>query len=357
MAEFAVPLIDIGPYVRGGGDRAAVAAAMDAACRDVGFVQVVGHGVPDDAAAGLAAAIDAYFGEPAEVKAAHRAPPGINRGYTPPRSESVSLSLGVGTRMPDFFEAFNVGAAAAEHPGLDLPADVYPDNIWPDVPGFEVAVRRWFAEARRVAHTLTDVFADALGLPAGFFAAYTDHSIDVLRMNNYALPPGRVADGTDLTGMGEHTDYGIVTVLWADDAPGLQVLGQDGRWHDVAPAPGALLVNLGDLTARWTNERWLSTLHRVKPPVVDGTVRRRRSAAFFHDGNVEAVVEALPSCVPPGRAPIHPPTTIGEHIEAKLAGSRAGIANTAATRDAERVRAAAGPAARETTWPGTGVGP
>lgn len=360
MGEFRVPTIDIGPYVHGRGDRAAVASAMDAACCDVGFVQVTGHGVADDAIAGLAAAIDAFFGMEPARKLAHRAPPGINRGYSPPRSESLSLSLGIGdgagARMRDYFEAFNVGATAAEHPGLGLPEEVYPENIWPDVPGFEQAVRRWFGEARRVAHTLTEVFADALGLPPGYFAASTDHSIDVLRMNNYALPPGAVEPGADLTGMGEHTDYGIVTVLWADPEPGLQVLGQDGRWHDVSPAPGALLVNLGDLTARWTNERWLSTLHRVSPPVVDGTIRRRRSAAFFHDGNVEAVVAALPSCVPAGHAPIHPPTTVGEHIAAKLAGSRAGVANTAAVREAARVRAAAGPE-RETTWPEAPVGP
>jgi isopenicillin N synthase-like dioxygenase len=340
MGEFEVPVVDIGPYVHGGGDRAAVAAAMDRACSEVGFVQVTGHGVPAEVEAGLAAAVDAFFALPPEVKRGYQAPPSVNRGYTPPRSESLSLSLGVGSRMHDFFEAFNVGATAADYPHADVSPEVYPDNIWPDVPGFETAVRAWFAEAGRVARTLTEVFADALGLPSGWFAAFTDHSIDVLRMNHYALPPGTIEPAGELTGMGEHTDYGIVTVLWADRVPGLQVLGTDGAWHDVSPAEGALLVNLGDLMSRWTNERWLSTLHRVRPPIVNGTIRRRRSAAFFHDGNVDAVVAALPSCVPPGQEPLHPSTTVGEHIAAKLAGSRAGVANTAAERDAARVRAA-----------------
>ena len=113
-------------------------------------------------------------------------------------------------------------------------------------------------------------------------------------MNNYALPPGEIVLDGDLIGMGEHTDYGIVTVLWADQVRGLQVLAADGSWNDVSPLPGALLVNLGDLTNRWTNERWKSTLHRVKPPIVDGTIKRRRSAAFFHDGNIDAVISALP---------------------------------------------------------------
>jgi isopenicillin N synthase-like dioxygenase len=344
MTAFEVPVVDISPYVTGGPpvERAAVAAAMDRACSTVGFVQVLGHGVPTAVTDALAAALDAFFALPLEAKARYQAPPSVNRGYTPPRSESLSLSLGVepASRMNDFFEAFNVGAPASAFPGLDLPAEDYPENIWPDaVPGFRGPVEAYEAEAGRVARTLTTVFTDALGLEPGYFDAVTGHSLDVLRMNHYALPPGEVHLDGELTGMGEHTDYGIVTVLWADRVAGLQVLGADGTWNDVVPAEGALLVNLGDLMARWTNERWTSTLHRVKPPIVDGTIVRRRSAAYFHDGDVDAVVAALPTCVPAGTAPLHPPTTVGEHLRAKLAGSRAGRANTAAEREAARVLA------------------
>ena len=345
---FQVPAVDISPYVRGGSpaERAAVAAAMDAACRTVGFVQVTGHGVPDATTAGLASAIDDFFALPLDVKRRYVAPKGVNRGYTPPRSESLSLSLGVeaASRMNDFFEAFNTGAAVSDYPDAGVDPAAYPEDLWPDedlVPGFRTRVQAWEAEAGRVARTLTTVFADALGLEPGWFERVTGHSLDVLRMNNYALPPGSVRLDGDLTGMGEHTDYGIVTVLWADRVAGLQVLGPEGTWHDVQPAEGALLVNLGDAMARWTNERWTSTLHRVKPPIVDGTIERRRSAAFFHDGDVDAVVAALPGCVQPGEEPLYPPVTIGEHIAAKLAGSRAGRANTAAQREAARVLASA----------------
>ncbi|MBD3752302.1 MAG: isopenicillin N synthase family oxygenase, partial [Micrococcales bacterium] len=139
--------------------------------------------------------------------------------------------------------------------------------------------------------------------------------------------------------MGEHTDYGIVTILWADQVKGLQVLGADGSWNDVSPADDALLINLGDVTARWTNERWMSTLHRVKPPVIDGTIERRRSAAFFHDGNVDALIETLPSCVDAEHPDLYESVTVGEHIAAKLAGSRAGVRNEAAARESARVLA------------------
>ena len=187
---------------------------------------------------------------------------------------------------------------------------------------------------------MTRIFADALGLDPEFFASRTDHSLDVMRMNNYALPPGTdvTLDG-DLIGMGEHTDYGIVTILWADQVKGLQVLGADGSWNDVAPADDALLINLGDITARWTNERWTSTLHRVKPPVINGTIERRRSAAFFHDGNVDAMIETLAACVDAEHPDLYEPVTVGEHIAAKLAGSRAGVRNASATRESARVLA------------------
>ena len=123
--------------------------------------------------------------------------------------------------------------------------------------------------------------------------------------------------------MGAHTDYGIVTVLWTDD---------------VAPAPGALLVNLGDLLARWTGDRWMSTPHRVVPPTdANGRPVRRRSAALFHDGDADALVTTLPGCLDPGFAIGHPPITVGEHIREKLAGSRGGLLNTNAYREAARL--------------------
>lgn len=344
--EFHVPVVDISAYVDPDGspdERAAAARAFDEAASTVGFIQVVGHGVPTSVTDAFAAALDSFFLLPLEAKKAYRTPPQINRGYAPPKTESLSLSLGLApsNRMHDFFEAFNVGAAVSDHPGLDLPETDYPENIWPaEAPDFREAVSAYFDEAGRVARTLTTMFADALGLPAGFFEEFTDHSLDVLRMNNYALPPGDVTLDGDLTGMGEHTDYGIVTVLWADRVRGLQVLGADGGWHEVMPADGALLINLGDLMARWTNERWLSTLHRVKPPIVDGRIERRRSAAFFHDGNIDALIETLPTCRDADGGSSYDAITVGEHIRAKLAGSRAGVANTEAEREQARVLAA-----------------
>ena len=348
--SFHIPVVDIAAYGHPAAteeDRRSVALQLDEAARSVGFLQIVGHGVSQDAWDGLGGVIDDFFGLPLEVKKRYVAPKGINRGYTPPKSERLSLSLGVekAERMNDFFEAFNIGIDAAHHPGLVLDRTAYAPNRWPaEVDDFERRVAAWMSETDAVAHRLLAVFADALGLPPGYFDAFTDHSLNVLRMNHYALPDGEpIALDGDLIGMGEHTDFGIVTLLWADDVPGLQVLAADGTWHDVSPLPGALLINFGDLMARWTNERWRSTLHRVKPPIVDGTIRRRRSAAFFLDGNHDALIAALPGVVAEGEQPLYSPITVAEHIGAKLSGSRDLQVNTAGThREAGRVEAALG---------------
>jgi isopenicillin N synthase-like dioxygenase len=340
----AVPVIDISsfrmPYADAAA-RAGVVRQVDAAARTVGFMQITGHGISAVTLSEFTAATDAFFALDAAAKARYRCPPGVNRGYTPPRAESLANSLGLITAA-DLFEAINVGRTAADFPGLDLPPDVYAANVYPadEVPGFEAAVTAWFEAAGRVARTMLRIFGVALAGREDHFEQFTDHSVDVLRMNNYRLPDAGAELEPGQLGMGAHTDYGIVTVLWADQVPGLEIHGADGNWHPVLPADGALLVNLGDATARWTNEEWISTLHRVAPPRIGGKLVPRRSAAYFHDGNVDAVIEPLPSCVTEGNPARYAPVTVGEHLAAKLAGSRGGQLNSRAAREVARLRPA-----------------
>ena len=147
---FEVPVVDISPYVLGGADqdKARVAAEVDHACRTVGFMQIRGHGVPAAVSSGLAEAMDDFFGLPMETKSGYRIE-GANRGYSPPKSESLSLSLGVesATRMNDFFEAFNVGTEARSFTELELSEDDYGINLWPAVSGFTERVENYYAMA------------------------------------------------------------------------------------------------------------------------------------------------------------------------------------------------------------------
>ena len=339
----AVPVIDISSFRMPYADPAArseVVRRVDEAARTVGFMQITGHGIPAGTLHDFTRATDAFFALDSRAKGKYRCPAGINRGYTPPKAESLANSLGLASAA-DLFEAINVGSSAADFPGLDLPEDVYAANVYPaEVPEFEDAVAAWFEAAGRVARTMVRIFGVALGGRDDYFERFTDHSIDVLRMNNYRLPhPGTPLE-PDQLGMGAHTDYGIVTVLWADRVPGLEILGVDGGWHPVMPAGGALLVNLGDAIARWTNEEWISTLHRVAAPRVNGVLVPRRSAAYFHDGDVDALIECLPSCVSAANPARYEPVTVGEHLAAKLAGSRGGQLNPYATREVARLRTA-----------------
>ncbi len=338
---FTVPTIDLSGWATGDpAVRAAIASELDVACRTVGFMQIVGHGIPESAVHGLTAAMDEFFALPLDVKRRSTAPrASVNRGYTAPGSEKLSYSLGVDSPA-DMFEAFNIGASTEDFPGLDLDPEIYATDIWPDdTVVFRNGALDWFRHAAALARAMTDVFAAALGLPDGYFTPYTDHSIDVLRMVNYALPEGTDLE-PDQLGMGAHTDYGIVTILWADPVPGLQVLDRDGVWHPIVPAPGALLVNLGDLLARWTNDRWMSTMHRVVPPTgPDGRSTRRRSAAFFHDGNADALISTLAPCRSVDR-PGYDDVTVAEHLAQKLAGSRGLELNDHASREAARITGA-----------------
>jgi isopenicillin N synthase-like dioxygenase len=336
-----IPSIDISNFSRASTSaKIKIADEVDTAAQAIGFMQITGHGIPDAAIENLKDAIDGFFALSISEKN-QWCPPSvaINRGYTSPMSERLSYSSGV-VSAADLFEAFNVGTAASEFPQFQLDPNTYPENIWPTQPSyFQPYIAQWFLYAAGVARQMTRIFEYALDLEPNYFASMQDHSLDVLRVNHYAMLEGLHQIDKQQMGMGAHTDYGIVTVLWADAvSPGLQVLSQDGHWIDVVPAPGALLINLGDLMARWTNDRWLSSMHRVLPPIdASGQIIRRRSAAFFHDGDADAVIRCLATCASPQNPPRYSEITVGQHIQEKLAGSRGLQVNLQAEKESERI--------------------
>ena len=269
---FAVPVVDIAPYVTDGTHRRPRPARqreMDAACRTVGFVQVVGHGVPAGITDGLAAAMDGLVRAAAGRQEAYRTPPEINRGYIPPKSESLSLSLGVeaATRMNDFFEAFNVGAAAVLFPGLDLPEPDYAENIWPDVPGVPGCGSGLLPRGRPrgpdADHGVRGRTRPARRLLRRLHRALDRRPAD----EQLRAPAGQIDLDGDLTGMGEHTDYGIVTVLWADQVrgaagarrrPGLarRHAGRARCWSTSATSPPAGPTSGGCRRCTGSSRRW-----------------------------------------------------------------------------------------------------
>ena len=330
-------MVDLAPWHRGtASGRADVASQFDRAASSVGFVQIVGHGIADTTIDDMVSATDRFFGLPLDRKLAARAADlAANRGYTAAGTEALSYSIGEAS-PPDLFEAFNMGDDDVDDADPFYASErhrLFAPNVWPEgLPELRTALRAYFAAARDVALTLTDVFAEALELSTGWFRPFVDRSTTTLRTINYEQRVGDAAPLPDQQGMGAHTDYGIVTVLWADGSPGLEVY-LDGDWHAVATHADALLVNLGDLTAEWTNDRWRSTLHRVVPPA---EVRRRRSTAFFFDGNWDARIECVPTCTDSEHPPKYPPVVAGAHLMSKLMGPRTLTASDAVDTSADR---------------------
>jgi isopenicillin N synthase-like dioxygenase len=315
-----VPIIDL--------EASDAVRRIDEACRSIGFLSVVGHGIEAATIEDMLQETAEFFALPLADKLALRpARPDVDRGYAAKGSEGLAYSLGVDGAPPDLFEAFNMGPDTWPEgdPVYEAERDrIFAANLWPvRPPKFRPAVVAYFEVVRGLAHHLTGLFAVALGLDADFFEDKTDHSTDTMRINHYERRDGESDPLPGQFRMGAHTDYGIVTVLYADAVPGLQIVGPDGEWHDVVPTEGAFLVNLGDLLAEWTNDRWRSTLHRVVPPGLgnDGPARRR-SVAFFHDGNYDALVECLPTCCSPDNPAKYAPILAGDHLMAKLLGPR-----------------------------------
>lgn len=323
-----VPVIDVGDWGAGSVEqRAAIAASVDAACRNSGFFQIVGHGVPANLITDVLAEIDTFFRLPVEDKLRIRpASNAINRGFLPLGSEALSYSVGIDTPA-DLRECFVMGPDEVPDDEIHRrdPHNVFAPNLWPEHPaGLRAAMTAYFTAVAALAHTIVDVYAVALGLPTDYFHGHLDHSTETLRVNYYErlAPDAPIADSQQR--LGAHTDYGITTVLHADRVPGLQLLDPDGRWYDVLAEPDAFIVNLGDLLAQWTNDRWRSTVHRVVA-TANGGMRpgtRRRSLAFFLDGNYDSVVECLPTCCNTKLQARYPPRTAGAHLAEKLRGAR-----------------------------------
>ena len=318
--------IDISGWDRGGAaTRARIAADVDAVCSDHGFLAITGHGLSADFGERVLDTAQRFFDRPLDEKMAYR-PEAVsgNRGYSPPGIEALSYSRGEAS-PPDLFEAFNVGPERTPD-GLDAAtiAQFFHPNVWPDTPPeLRSTLVHWFEACEGLGLRLLDVFALALGLPDRWFRSFFHRSPSVLRANHYRRSDGAPPPEPGQQRMGAHSDYGSLTILLADDVPGLQIRDRSGEWHGVQPAAGTLFVNLGDLLAEWTNDRWHSTVHRVVPPPVDlpGDFRRR-SVAWFQQPDHDAVIEVLSTCTDASNPPRYPPTTAGEHLIGKLRGSR-----------------------------------
>ena len=292
-----IPVIDIAALRRNGAVAARVGAQMRAAAEAVGFFYISGHGIPQPLIDEVFRTARTFFTAPPEQKRSAAVNP-FHRGFLHVGAAKMS-----GNAKVDLKESFVWG--------LDAPGpDGIPPNIWPDfLPTMRPVLNQWFAAGNEIGWALLRAFAVALDAPPDSFVRHIDRPTS--RGSIIYYPPQPPELGDDQFGVAPHTDYGCLTLLYQDEVGGLQVRASNGEWVTAHPIPGTVVVNVGDLLARWTNDRFHSTPHRV----VNRSGRERLSSAIFVDPNRDTVIAPVPR---PGEAAHYEPVTCGDYIKGRL---------------------------------------
>ncbi len=293
----AIPVIDLSGLEDGGAALLAIGKAMLEAAEGVGFFYIRNHGIALQQIEAVLRVSAQFFAEPDERKRSVAVNTG-HRGFI----QMGQAKMADGAR-PDLKESFIWG--------LDQPGpDGIPPNRWPDfLPEMRPVLTGFFEAGNRLGWSLFRAFAAALDLPADTFIRTIDRPISRGSMIYY--PPQPPDMGAEQFGVSTHTDYGCLTLLYQDNTGGLQVQGSNGAWLMAHPIPGTFVVNVGDLLARWSNDRFRSTPHRV----VNRSGRTRLSTALFIDPNRDTLIEPV---LRPGDVARYEPVTCGDYLRSRL---------------------------------------
>lgn len=309
VSSATLPVIDVsGLRSPDPAERAAVGEALRKACVDKGFFYIEQHGVDRALIEAAREQSQAFFALPDEAKrAVDKSLSSCNRGYEPLRGQVLEAGA-----PPDLKEGFYIGnELPLDHPRVVKHTFNSGPNQWPAQPrDFRPAMDAYFAAMFDLSVRLARGLALSLHLPESYFDTFCDDAMATLRLLHY--PPQPASALPDQKGCGAHTDFGYLTLLWQDDNGGLQVQERDGSWIHVPPLPDTFVVNLGDLIAHWTNDRYRSTMHRV----VNASGRERYSIPFFFTGNPDYVVKCLPGCTDEEHPVRYRPTIVVAHLAA-----------------------------------------
>ncbi len=311
----SLPIIDISPlYGDESGAWQAVAEQIDRACRQWGFFYIKGHPISPARITEVLDRAQRFFALPVEEKlkiditqTRH------HRGYGAVATEQLDP-----TKPSDLKETFDMGLhLPAGHPDVLAEKPLRGPNRHPDLMGWETLMEQHYRDMQALAQTLLRAMTLALGIERDFFDTRFNEPVSVLRLIHY--PPRQTASSAEQQGAGAHTDYGCITLLYQDAAGGLQVRNVDGQWIDAPPIDGTFVVNLGDMMARWSNDRYLSTPHRVISPLgVD-----RYSMPFFAEPHPDTLIQCLPGCQDDAHPPKYPTTTCAEFLLSRFADTYA----------------------------------
>ncbi len=307
LAFTEIPVIDFSAMLGNDDDaKADLALAIDRACREIGFFYIRNHGVADAVIDRVFAASRAFFARDLQHKLEiDISRSSFSRGYIPLYGEKNNAKS-----KGDLKETFDMA--------IDLPVDdpdllagnpLYGPNQWPaGLPNFQPVLMNYFDEITTLSRRLYQAFALALGLPEQHFLGMLEKPLDILRLLRY--PPQPVIEDERQIGTGAHSDFDCFTILCQDPTGGLQALNSAGEWVDAPYIEHTFLINIGDMLERWTNGRFVSTVHRV----INRTGRERYSVVFFVAPSYHTEIACLPNCWSPDNPPRYPTIGAGEYI-------------------------------------------
>ncbi|MBT6273728.1 MAG: isopenicillin N synthase family oxygenase [Chromatiales bacterium] len=299
--ETDVPVLDLAPLLAGR-DTRELAGLLRAACESTAFFYITNHGVPQPVIDEVLNASRRFFEQSPEVRM-QSLKDRFHRGYLP-----IGTTQFPG-RGPDLKDSFDIGIdLPLDHPSVVAGLALHGPNQWPALAGFRDAGQRYFDHIRALGMKLLVLFARSLDLDDAFFVRCYEQPTILMRLMHY--PPQKAATQDDSIGATAHTDFGVITVLLQDPGGGLEIQREDGRWSSAPQMPGTFVVNLGQLMARWTNDVYRATPHRV----VNRLDRDRYSIPFFFNPDHHAQVTCIDTCAGPGRPAKYTPVVAGEHI-------------------------------------------
>lgn len=323
-ASMSIPTIDVAPFFTGPAEqRQRVVAAVGAALAEYGCMTLVGHGVAPELIEHVHDEYREFFnGTPEHKQACAPDDRSWLRGFY--SASALDSSTAQDARRATDLREMYMSCRATPLPDAyverlgPIGLHVTRGNIWPEgQPSLRTAAENYYEVMERLAATIMQICALALELPQHYFDDKIDcHHSGLIAANYYEQTqppsPGQLRCGA-------HSDYGSLTILHQNDAPGgLQIQRPDGSWIDVKPVANGLVINLGDTMREWTNGRWKSPVHRVvNPPRELAASSRRQTLLFFHCPNYDSVLELIPSCADPDAPADGPRPTVGEIIARK----------------------------------------
>ncbi|WP_420547533.1 isopenicillin N synthase family dioxygenase [Curvivirga sp.] len=304
-----LPVIDMADFISGK-DKQGVANKLGRACRDVGFLYLINHGVDEDAYRHIFDLAKRHFDKPHDVKMEDHVSKSANhRGYFALFDENTDPD-----KTADLKEGFDLGRDLdANHPKVAEGHSLYGPNPWPiNDPDFKRVSESYQEEMYKLSSHLLHAFAIALGLEETYFDDKFNDPLALLRMLHYPPQKGYVEEET--IGCGDHTDYGAFTILAQKDVSGLQVRNANGDWISVPVIEGGLVINIGDQMARWTNGLFKATHHRV----INVSGEERYSIPFFFEPNWDAEIKCLETCYSDENPPKYEPVLAGPYLLSRL---------------------------------------